>query len=89
MLTTPALRLEKIVSLNHPTPAGEWYDQDLPEWVVLLEGSAALQLEGREDDILLFPGDFLLIPAHTRHRVSWTDPNKETVWLALHYNPAP
>jgi cupin 2 domain-containing protein len=28
-------------------------------------------------------GDGLLIPAHYRHRVDWTDPE---VWLAVHFN---
>ena len=31
------------------------------------------------------PGDFVHIPAHVRHRVEWTDPHGQTVWLALHY----
>jgi hypothetical protein len=26
------------------------------------------------------------IPAHRRHRVEYTDPDSETVWLALHYS---
>jgi cupin 2 domain-containing protein len=30
------------------------------------------------------PGDWLEIPARCRHRVAWTDPNQETVWLAVH-----
>jgi cupin 2 domain-containing protein len=31
------------------------------------------------------PGDWLVIPARRRHRVEWTDPERPTVWLALHY----
>jgi cupin 2 domain-containing protein len=31
------------------------------------------------------PGDWLAIPAHDRHRVTWTDPGQDTVWLAVHY----
>ena len=33
------------------------------------------------------PGDYVHIRAHVRHRVAWTDPNRETVWLALHHEP--
>ena len=28
----------------------------------------------------LNPGDFVNIPAHTRHRVEWTDEKQSTVW---------
>ena len=35
----------------------------------------------------LQPGDHLLIPAHCRHRVAWTDSASETLWLALHLPP--
>jgi len=31
-------------------------------------------------------GDYLLIPAHKRHRVEWTKPDIETLWLAIHFN---
>jgi len=27
----------------------------------------------------------VVIPARCRHRVEWTDPDQETVWLALHH----
>jgi cupin 2 domain-containing protein len=32
----------------------------------------------------LKPGDFVNIPAHTKHRVDWTTPDEPTVWLAVH-----
>jgi quercetin dioxygenase-like cupin family protein len=32
----------------------------------------------------LKPGDYLFIPAHTRHHVAWTDGKEKTVWLAIH-----
>lgn len=34
--------MERIVSNGQVTPEGEWYDQDLDEWVVVLEGEARL-----------------------------------------------
>jgi len=85
LIETPSLRLERIVSIGHVTPTGEWYDQDRPEWVILLSGGATLRFEDQVEPIALRPGDHLLIPAHCRHRVEWTDPNQHTVWLALHY----
>lgn len=32
------------------------------------------------------PGDSLLIRPHERHRVAWTAPGVDTVWLAVFYN---
>lgn len=84
LLETPGLRLERIVSYGQATPAGQWYDQPQDEWVVLLRGSAVLRFEPEVEPISLQPGDWLLIPAHARHRVEWTDPSQPTIWLALH-----
>jgi cupin 2 domain-containing protein len=79
-----AVRIERIVSRGHATPPGEWYDQDRHEWVLLLRGAARLAFaDGRE--LELVPGDWLEIPARQRHRVAWTDPAQDTVWLAVHY----
>jgi cupin 2 domain-containing protein len=84
LIETQTFKLERIVSAGHATPLGEWYDQERTEWVVLLSGSAALLFEGEPEARILRPGDHLLIPAHRRHRVEWTDPAVKTVWLALH-----
>lgn len=85
LLETEALKLERIVSRGHATPPGEWFDQDRDEWVLVLRGRAALTIEGRAEPIVVGPCDYLHLPAHTRHRVEWTDPNHDTVWLALHH----
>ena len=79
------VRVERIVSRGHRSPAGFWYDQDEDEWVVVLAGAAKLRFEGRDDRVKLLPGDYVNIPAHARHRVEWTDPHKETIWLAVFY----
>lgn len=84
ILRRPGVRIERIVSSGQATPAGEWYDQDWDEWVLLLAGSARLLVEGEGEARLLGPGDYLLLPARCRHRVEWTDPQVQTVWLALH-----
>jgi cupin 2 domain-containing protein len=85
ILAAGNFRLERIVSSGQATPAGEWYDQDTHEWVALLSGGAGLRFEDEAEPRVLSPGDYLLIPAHRRHRVEWTDPETPTVWLALHY----
>lgn len=84
---TGAFRLERIVSRGHASAPDQWYDQARSEWVVLLQGAARLRIEGQAEPINFCPGDALTLPAHTRHRVEWTDPDQETVWLALHYEP--
>src|SRR5215467_5545736 len=84
LLNTSSVRIERIVSLGHASPEGFWYDQEDGEWVLLLKGRARLRFEG-EEPIELRPGSFANIPAHRRHRVEWTDPDRPTVWLAVHY----
>jgi cupin 2 domain-containing protein len=86
LVRTAAVRLERIVSRGHRTPDGEWYDQEWNEWVVVLAGRGTLRIEGESELIQLGPGDSLVLPAHVRHRVEWTDPGADTVWLALHYD---
>jgi cupin 2 domain-containing protein len=85
LLEAGTLRVERIVSQGHASPPGFWYDQDENEWVVVLDGSAAIEFEGRAEPVELRRGSALDIPAHARHRVVWTDPNQKTVWLAIRY----
>jgi len=85
LLDTATVRLERIVSLGQATPAGEWYDQARDEWVVILRGRARVRIEGEAEDRALGVGDHLLLRAHVRHRVEWTDPTEPTVWLAVFF----
>jgi cupin 2 domain-containing protein len=85
LIETDHFRLERIISTGQATPAGQWYDQQRSEWVALLSGSAGLLFEGESRVQVMRPGDCVLIPARRRHRVEWTDPDQETVWLALHF----
>jgi len=85
----PGLWLERIVSRGHATPDGQWYDQATDEWVLLLTGSARLRIEGQAELHEMRPGDYLLLPAHRKHRVEWTDPRQDSIWLALHVLPTP
>jgi cupin 2 domain-containing protein len=85
LLRAPNLTIERIVSSGQASPPGFWYDQDRPEWVILLAGSAGLLLAGEAEPRNLRPGDHVHIPAHVRHRVAWTDARQPTVWLAVHY----
>ncbi|PQO39741.1 cupin domain-containing protein [Bremerella cremea] len=79
------VRIERIVSRGHASPEGFWYDQSQHEFVIVLSGSAQLQLEGEPTARFLAPGDFVNIPAHQKHRVDATDADQVTVWLAVFY----
>lgn len=82
LLQHPGIRLERIVSRGQSSPPGFWYDQKEGEWVAVIKGAAKLEIEG-EGQKRLGPGDYLYLPPHCRHRVTWTDPNQDTIWLAL------
>jgi len=76
-------RVERIISNGQTTPVGEWYDQSLDEWVVLLQGEASLEFE--DGSILnLHDGDYVLIKSHLKHRVSYTSHQPPCIWLAFH-----
>jgi cupin 2 domain-containing protein len=81
-----AFRFERIVSMGHATPPGQWYDQSRDEWVVLLSGSARLRFEDDAEAVAMRPGDWVRIAAHRRHRVEETDATAPSVWLALHFD---
>lgn len=87
LVSTEGVRIERIVSRGHASPEGFWYDQDTDEWVLLLQGAARLEYENRDAPLEMAPGEYALIPAHTRHRVAWTDPSQVTIWLAVHFPP--
>ena len=77
-------RIERIISKGHKSPDSGWYDQDENEWVLVLRGEAILLFEDGTS-VNLKAGDYINIPAHKKHKVEWTDPEIETVWLAVHY----
>lgn len=84
LISKNGIKIERIVSHGHVTPEFEWYDQRSSEWVILLQGEAIISFLN-EDDVRLKAGDYINIPAHKKHRVSWTKPDEDTLWLAVHY----
>jgi glyoxylase I family protein len=74
--------IERIAS--SAAPGLDLYDQPQDEWVVLVRGSA--RLEVRSETLDLSAGDFVLIPAHTPHRVLSTSAG--ALWLAVHVQPS-
>jgi cupin 2 domain-containing protein len=73
-----AAEIERI--LSSAVPDGGWYEQAHDEWVVLLRGNARLEVDGQI--LELGAGDYLSLPAYTRHRVIET--SSGAVWLAVH-----
>lgn len=76
------VKIERIISNGHASPETGWYDQDWDEWVIVLSGSAVMSFP-TGNDVEMNVGDYVHLPAHCKHKVSWTAP--QTVWLAVHY----
>ena len=85
LLDSGDVRIERIVSHGHSSPDDFWYDQDQPEWVVVLRGAATLRFEEQDEPVEMKAGDFMHIPSHARHRVEWTTTDEPTIWLAVHH----
>lgn len=84
IFNTDDIKIERIVSRGHSSPKNFWYDQDKNEFVMLLNGEAKLLFEDNKE-ITLKPGDYLTIPLHTKHRIEWTSPDEDTIWLTVFY----
>ncbi len=74
-----SVRIERIVSAGHTT---DWYDQSEHEFVALLQGEAELTYDDGKR-VRLVAGDTITIPAHKRHRVSFTTAEPPCVWLCV------
>jgi cupin 2 domain-containing protein len=78
LLETGGVAIEQILSGALSGPAS--FEQSHAEWVLVLEGTARLLLDGRETE--LTAGDWLFLPADCPHALLETEPG--TSWLALH-----
>ncbi len=84
LLKHDIVTIERIISKGHKSAELDWYDQKKNEWIMVLKGKAVLSFED-QSSIQLNEGDFINIPSHKKHKVAWTDPDNETIWLAVHY----
>ena len=84
LVKSESVKIERIISKGHRSPESGWYDQGRNEWVIVLKGEATITFENGEEANLK-AGSHINIPAHKRHKVSWTNPKAETIWLAVHY----
>jgi cupin 2 domain-containing protein len=84
ILHTPDVRIERIISKGQTSPEHGWYDQEENEWIMVLQGAGVITFaDGYTCQLLA--GDYIHIPAHCKHKVSWTDPDQVTIWLAVFY----
>jgi cupin 2 domain-containing protein len=85
ILASDGCKIKRIISRGNQSPPDYWYDQERNEWVMVLKGSAALKFENSKKIVEMMPGDYVYIPSHCKHRVEWTDPEVETIWLAVYF----
>jgi cupin 2 domain-containing protein len=84
LLNHDQITIERIISTGQVTPPGEWYDQEQNEWLIVLQGSGELSYEDNSR-IKLTTGDYLLIPAHQKHRVEYTSTEPPCIWLTVFF----
>lgn len=84
--STGGVRIERIVSNGQASPPGFWYDSTDDEWVLVISGTGAVELDDGTTHTL-GAGDWLRLPPNCRHRVAWTDAAQPTIWLAVHVTP--
>ncbi len=77
LATLGGVKIEQILSGRLHGPVD--YQEDVDEWVVLLQGGAILDVGGQL--LQLGPGDWVLLPAGTAHRLVETQPG--TSWLTV------
>ena len=77
-LTCKNVTIKTIVSNTLATP--QIFKQECDEWVVVLQGCAKIEMEGKL--YKLHKGDTLFIPANTRHTLLKT--KKVVIWLGVY-----
>lgn len=83
LLDAGTLRVHHILSGRQATPAEFLQPED--ELALVLEGGAQLKISGER--VELGAGDWLWLPAGTRHELISTTPG--TSWLTIHHGGAP
>lgn len=81
LLSHRNLVIERIISGADIQPVD--YVQPQDEWVMLVQGSAVMDIAGER--CTLVAGDHVFLPAGTPHRVERCEPG--TLWLAVHLHP--
>ena len=80
LLSHKNVKINKIIS--PPNFVSEQFIQDEDEWVILLQGSAILEINQKITKLV--KDSYIFIPAKTPHKILSTEPNIKTIWLAVH-----
>lgn len=75
------LVIERIASSSVIPP--NRYVQAQDEWVLLLQGTAEIEIDGKTES--LRAGDYVFLPANTPHSVKQVSDG--AIWLAVHLHP--
>lgn len=75
--------IERIISSGQATPEGIWLEEDKDEWVLLLQGNSGIKFDNGKI-LEMEKGDYILIPANTKHKVIYTSTDPHCIWLAIH-----
>lgn len=87
ILDNSNIKVERIISKGHTSPENGWYDQEMNEWVLLLEGEAKIEFEDDQNAIVtLIKGSYLFIPKNKKHKVIYTSVEPSCVWLAIFFS---
>lgn len=95
---TKDLRVERVVTYGQASLTAAVCETPVNQFVLLIEGQVRLEVEMEKVNLMpgtgrllenvkvnLTPGDHICIPHNTRHRVDWTSPDRETVWLTVYF----
>lgn len=74
-------RIERIVSAGHSSPEGFFYDQENDEWIMLVQGEATLEMEGKY--VEMKAGDYMFVPKNCKHRIEKTSIAPTCIWLCI------
>lgn len=80
LFSNEVIKIERIISYGQTSDEHFWYDQNEDEFVLVLEGDAIIEYDSNEI-IELHQNDSLFIPAHQKHKVTYT--SNPTIWLAV------
>ena len=75
------LVIERICSSSDILPTR--YVQTQDEWVLLVQGTAVIEIDGTTES--LKAGDYVFLPANTPHCVR--EVSEGALWLAVHLHP--
>ena len=81
ILSGKEFRIERIISTGQ---ISDWFDQADNELVMLLQGSAKIEYETGLVRIVS-AGDYFVIKAHEKQKVSYTSENPPCIWLCIFY----